>query len=281
MRPVCGRRSRRARPLVAVGRAVRSPGARPRRARLAAAAQGRTDPGRRGGELLGQHRRAARRPHVRVTSIIDNPDADPHDYEPTPADGRAVATADLVLVNGIGYDTWASKLVDANPATRPDRAVASATSSGAKDGDNPHRWYDPDDVHRGRRPALSPTYQRIDPADAADFATGARDVRDDRHWRRTRAVVGQIRQRVRGDRRSVRREHLRDARAGARARPGDAAGLPAARSARAPTRRPPTSARSTQQIASHAITVYVYNSQNATPDVQAQISRGASRRASR
>src|SRR4051794_24468845 len=33
--------------------------------------------------------------HVQVRSIIDSPDADPHDYEPTAADGRAIATADL------------------------------------------------------------------------------------------------------------------------------------------------------------------------------------------
>ncbi len=58
---------------------------------------------------------------VQVTSLIDNPDADPHDYEPTPADARAVAASDLVLVNGVGYDAWASKLVDANP--NPDRPV--------------------------------------------------------------------------------------------------------------------------------------------------------------
>ncbi len=30
--------------------------------------------------------------HVRVTSIIDKPDADPHDYEPTAADGRATVS---------------------------------------------------------------------------------------------------------------------------------------------------------------------------------------------
>jgi zinc/manganese transport system substrate-binding protein len=42
--------------------------------------------------------------HVKVTSIIDNPDADPHDYEPTAADARAVAGAEYTIVNGIGYD---------------------------------------------------------------------------------------------------------------------------------------------------------------------------------
>src|SRR4051812_33911397 len=49
--------------------------------------------------------------HVKVISIINSPDADPHDYEPTAVDGRAVAGAKLVVVNGIGYDPWAGKLV--------------------------------------------------------------------------------------------------------------------------------------------------------------------------
>src|SRR5215469_15847542 len=42
--------------------------------------------------------------HVQLTSIITNPQTDPHDYEPTPADARTVASAQLVIVNGIGYD---------------------------------------------------------------------------------------------------------------------------------------------------------------------------------
>src|SRR5437016_5791826 len=53
--------------------------------------------------------------YVAVKNLIDNPDADPHAYEPTPADGRAVASAKLVIVNGIGYDPWADQLVSANP----------------------------------------------------------------------------------------------------------------------------------------------------------------------
>ena len=52
---------------------------------------------------------------VSVTSIIDNPNADPHDYEPTTEDARAMASANFVIENGVGYDPWAQRLVDANP----------------------------------------------------------------------------------------------------------------------------------------------------------------------
>ncbi len=54
--------------------------------------------------------------HVTVTSIINNPNADPHDYEATAVDARAVADAQYVVVNGAGYDAWAQQLVDANPS---------------------------------------------------------------------------------------------------------------------------------------------------------------------
>src|SRR5579872_3004771 len=52
---------------------------------------------------------------VQVTSIVDNPNTDPHDYEPTAKDARAVASAGYVIENGIGYDGWIEKLIDANP----------------------------------------------------------------------------------------------------------------------------------------------------------------------
>ncbi len=52
---------------------------------------------------------------VQVTSLVHNPATDPHDYEPTAQDARSLAEAQLVVVNGVGYDPWAPKLIDANP----------------------------------------------------------------------------------------------------------------------------------------------------------------------
>src|SRR5205814_6640817 len=105
--------------------------------------------------------------HAKVTSIINNPDADPHDYEATAADGRAVAAAGLVLVNGVGYDAWADKLVAANPSST--RTVLNVGDLvGAKDGDNPHRWYNPANV-RTVIDRITADYKRLDPVDAAFF----------------------------------------------------------------------------------------------------------------
>ena len=61
------------------------------------------------------HRRAARGSKVNVQSIIVNPDTDPHSYEPTAEDARTMAGAQMAIVNGIGYDKWAPRLLAANP----------------------------------------------------------------------------------------------------------------------------------------------------------------------
>ncbi len=58
--------------------------------------------------------------HARVVSIITNPNADPHSYEPTAGDARTIAGAQFVIENGVGYDPWVPKLLAAdqqNPAT--------------------------------------------------------------------------------------------------------------------------------------------------------------------
>ena len=54
-------------------------------------------------------------PKADVQSIIVNPAQDPHSYEPTAADARTMATAQLAIVNGVGYDPWAPKLLAADP----------------------------------------------------------------------------------------------------------------------------------------------------------------------
>jgi len=80
-----------------------------------------------------------------VTSIVTDPNADPHTYESSSNDARAFADADYVIVNGAGYDGWAQQLLSANPKAKR-RVLTVAEMLGKKEGDNPHFWYDPDDV---------------------------------------------------------------------------------------------------------------------------------------
>jgi zinc/manganese transport system substrate-binding protein len=205
--------------------------------------------------------------HVRVTSIIDNPDADPHDYEPTAADGRAIAAAKLAIVNGVGYDAWASKLIDANPSTgRTTLTVGDLV--GAKDGDNPHRWYNPGDV-RTVIDQITADLKKIDPADASFF--------DSQH-----ATVLSTNLKAYFDTISQIKTNYAGTPVGASesifAMLAPALGLnlitPASLLTAISEGSDPTAADKATvdaQIKNKQLKVYVYNSQNATPDVQAQV----------
>ncbi len=54
--------------------------------------------------------------HAQVTSILTNPNADPHLFEPGTKSGLAVAGADVVIQNGLGYDAFMDKLEAASPS---------------------------------------------------------------------------------------------------------------------------------------------------------------------
>jgi zinc/manganese transport system substrate-binding protein len=104
---------------------------------------------------------------VHVTSVITSPATDPHDYEPTAADARTLAGAKLVIVNGIGYDPWADKLLAANPVHgRLEIEVGDLV--GVKAGGNPHRWYSPVDVQK-MVAAIVRDYTQLDPKDTSYF----------------------------------------------------------------------------------------------------------------
>jgi zinc/manganese transport system substrate-binding protein len=104
---------------------------------------------------------------LHVTSVITSPATDPHDYEPTAVDARTMAGAQMVIVNGIGYDPWAQKLIDANPVHG--RIVLTVGDLvGVKPGGNPHRWYSPANVQQVIG-AIVRDYVKLDPKDAGYF----------------------------------------------------------------------------------------------------------------
>ena len=105
--------------------------------------------------------------HVQVTRIISNPNADPHTYEPTSIDARALAGSQLVIENGIGYDPWMPRLVAATQGAQTVLDVGHLV--GVPVGGNPHRWYNPADV-RGVIDRITADLSALDPADRAYFA---------------------------------------------------------------------------------------------------------------
>jgi len=85
--------------------------------------------------------------YATVTSIISNPAVDPHSYEAEASDARAFAQARVAIVNGLGYDAWATQLLAADtPGGRT--TINVGTTLGLATGANPHRWYSPQDVIR-------------------------------------------------------------------------------------------------------------------------------------
>jgi zinc/manganese transport system substrate-binding protein len=78
---------------------------------------------------------------VKVTSILSNPDQDPHLFEATPSVARAIADAKIVVSSGIDYDPWMEKLLAAAPAPGR-RSIVVASLVHRQTGDNPHIWYD-------------------------------------------------------------------------------------------------------------------------------------------
>jgi len=78
---------------------------------------------------------------VRVTTLIDDPAADPHSYESTPAGAAAVAGAQLVVYNGGGYDDWMQQLVESAGGDRKVINVAELSGLAGGDGFNEHLWY--------------------------------------------------------------------------------------------------------------------------------------------
>jgi zinc/manganese transport system substrate-binding protein len=205
--------------------------------------------------------------HVKVTSIIDNPDADPHDYEPTAADGREIHSASLAIINGVGYDAWATKLADANPSSaRTTLTVGDLV--GAKDGDNPHRWYNPGNV-RQVIDQITTDYKKIDPADASFFDT-QHDTVINTNLKTYFDTIDQIKASYAGTPVGASESIF--------AMISPALGLnlltPSAfLTAISEGSDPSAQDKSTidAQIKNKQIKVYVYNSQNATPDVQTQV----------
>ncbi|TWF77906.1 zinc/manganese transport system substrate-binding protein [Pseudonocardia hierapolitana] len=128
--------------------------------------------------------------HVNVDSLIDDPAADPHSYESTPADAAAVAKARLVVVNGGGYDDFLTRLVESS-GTNP-TVVDVAAVSGLVPAEEQHAEGEPEGEEHGHEHGefnehfwySLPTVQKVatqiaadlgaaDPADAAEFTANA------------------------------------------------------------------------------------------------------------
>ena len=199
-----------------------------------------------------------------VQSIITNPAQDPHSYEPTANDARVLATSQLAIVNGVGYDPWAPKLLAANPDSS--RIVLDVGKVfGLHDGDNPHRWYDPADVDTVAR-TIATDLARLDPKHAGYYQRRLNTF-DTAGLAQYHRLIAQINSRYKnvpvGASESI------------FALQAPALGLNLITPysfMKANSEGTEVSAQDTitaqDQITRHQIKVWIYNSQNATPEIQ-------------
>jgi zinc/manganese transport system substrate-binding protein len=208
-----------------------------------------------------------------VRSIIVNPNTDPHSYDATPADARTFAAARLAIVNGIGYDDWAPKLLAASPLSGRITLTVGALL-GLRAGDNPHQWYSPGNVMRVVA-AIASDLARLDPADAAYFR-GRERAFETTALARYHALIAQIRARYRGVPVGYSESIFQPL--------GAALGLrllTPSSFAKAIAEGTDVTAADKQTVDRQAqqrlIKVWVFNSQNVTPDVQrvSQLARAA------
>jgi zinc/manganese transport system substrate-binding protein len=199
-----------------------------------------------------------------VQSIVVNPATDPHSYETTAQDARTIAGAGMAIVNGIGYDNWMTDDLGASPSSG--RVVLDVGDLlGLKQGDNAHQWYSPSSVHRVIE-AIVADYDKLDPADAAYFAQRKRTLET-----QGLARYNQLRQAIRARYKGVAVGYSESI-----FRPlGEDLGLKLLTPysfAEAIAEGTDVTAQDKQTVDRQArdgqIEVWVYNSQNVTPDVQ-------------
>jgi zinc/manganese transport system substrate-binding protein len=200
---------------------------------------------------------------VDVRSIISDPAEDPHSYEANAADTRLLATAKLSIVNGLGYDKWASRILAANPGHGAVLDVGHLLR--LTDRDNPHRWYEPGDVTRVAN-AIAARLERLAPHDASYFKAHLTAF-ERRALSRYHALIGRIKNTYRGTPVGASESifALLAPFLGLRL-------LTPPSFMKAVTEGTEVTAQDTvtaqRQITSRLIKVWIYNSQNATPVIQ-------------
>jgi len=106
--------------------------------------------------------------YVEVTAVMSNPNADPHSFEASPSVAEEVSAAQLIVQNGVGYDTFMNTIEAASP--NPSRKVIDVqkTLRLPSSTPNPHLWYSPSTMPLVAR-TIAGDLSALDPARAAYF----------------------------------------------------------------------------------------------------------------
>lgn len=105
--------------------------------------------------------------HVNVTSILSDPNVDPHEYTSNVQTAVKVSKADLVIKNGLGYDDWMDKLLAGSPNSNRILLTAGKLADHPLP-DNPHVWYGFNNMPAIAQ-GITTALKKLDSADAATF----------------------------------------------------------------------------------------------------------------
>lgn len=133
--------------------------------------------------------------HARVSSIVSDPNVDPHLYSADPRAAARLTRANLAIVNGLGYDEFARKLLAAAPTERRKVLTIADVLRPPGPAPNPHLWYDAPRLPAAAR-AIAQELATLDPRDTALFRAGA--ARFARSLRPLNETIAAIRARHRG-----------------------------------------------------------------------------------
>ncbi len=111
--------------------------------------------------------------YVQASAIMSNPNTDPHTFEASAATGRLVNAAQLVVQNGLGYDSFMDTLENAVPDSGRRTIVVQKLLGRPDSTPNPHLWYDPATMPAVAA-AVAEDLAAIQPSHAAYFKANAK-----------------------------------------------------------------------------------------------------------
>ena len=106
--------------------------------------------------------------YVHVSSILNNPNTDPHTFESSPSVAQQVSSAQLIVQNGVGYDTFMNKIESASPNSKRKVIVVQNVLGLPTDTPNPHLWYAPQTMPAVAN-VMAADLSELQPAHAAFF----------------------------------------------------------------------------------------------------------------
>lgn len=108
-----------------------------------------------------------------VTSLINSASVDPHDFQPGTAQAQKMEEANVVIQNGLGYDSWLTKMATSTSDHHFITIDVGSQVAGKKAGDNEHVWYDPTTMKKLAN-RLADQYSKLDPKHASYYHRQAR-----------------------------------------------------------------------------------------------------------